>query len=349
MLNRLSIFSLITVVVIVAAIVFVNLRAPQSDKEKPRFFPQLTDKIESVSTINIKSFDDSITLTRTNNLWTIDEFDGYPALPDKVKSTVLGVADLKLNAPKTALERLYPRLGVEGPIADESTSKLLTLADDKGNILVEVIVGKPRRSSTAQSTPGLYIRVPDQEQTYLVDGLIDISAKKTEWLDRSLLDIPDEAIKQVTIKHADGETFTLFKTQQGQENFELEEMPADKKLAPEIFINRFAAILADVQITSVKKASSISVSEDAINAIINTFDGLQINMLAFEHDGRPFASFSFKANEVQDEGDDSIKIEDLKKYAEQMNQKLDSWLFEIQGFKFDILKSRFENIVRDAN
>ena len=125
MYKKLSIFTLVTVAVIIAAAIFASMRAPQTAKEKPLFFPELKQSIENVSHIEIKSFDDTINLVRDKNTWGIAEFDGYPALPDKVKSTVLGTADLKLNAPKTALKRLYPRLGVEGPIADESTSKLL--------------------------------------------------------------------------------------------------------------------------------------------------------------------------------------------------------------------------------
>ncbi|MEQ8939091.1 MAG: DUF4340 domain-containing protein, partial [Gammaproteobacteria bacterium] len=258
MYKKLSIFTLVTVAVIIAAAIFASMRAPQSAKEKPLFFPELKQRIEDVSHIQIKSFDDTINLARMNNTWGIEEFDGYPALPDKVKSTVLGTADLKLNAPKTALERLYPRLGVEGPIADESTSKLLTLKDAAEQTIVEVIVGKPRRSSAAQSTPGLYVRIPDEEQSYLVDGVLELSAKKTDWIERSLLDIPADAIKRVQVEHPDGDSYVLFKQQKGQENFEVENLPEGKKAAPEIILNRYAAILADVQISSARKQGTFS-------------------------------------------------------------------------------------------
>ena len=112
--------------------------------------------------------------------WGIDEFDGYPALPDKIKSTVLGAADLKINAPKTALPRLYHRLGVEGPEFEDTTSLLLTLADSNKNKIIEVIVGKPRLSSSAKNTSGLYVREPEKEKSYLVNGVLNISAIKTK-------------------------------------------------------------------------------------------------------------------------------------------------------------------------
>ena len=146
MFNKLTILTLITVIVIITATVFVNLRAPQSEIEKPYFFPELTNRIENVNHISIKGYAESINLSQKNNVWGIDEFDGYPVLPDKVKSAVLGAADLKINAPKTKIERLYHRLGVEGPDVEDTTSLLLTLKDSNNENIIEIIVGKPTLS-----------------------------------------------------------------------------------------------------------------------------------------------------------------------------------------------------------
>ena len=197
--NKLIILSSITITVIVAATVFANLRAPQSQKEKTLFFPELAKQIESVSYISIKGFSDSINLTRKNNVWGIDEFDGYPALADKIKSTVLGAADLKINAPKTRLPRLYHRLGVEGPDVENTDSLLLTLYDSNKTKIIEVIIGKPRLSSSAKNISGLYVRKPEDEKSYLVDGVLDVSSIKTNWIMRNLFDVPAESIKSAAL------------------------------------------------------------------------------------------------------------------------------------------------------
>ena len=269
--NKLTLLTLITVIVIIMAAVFVNLRAPQSGIEKPPFFPELSNKIEEVNHISIKGYAESINLSQKNNVWGIDEFDGYPALPDKVKSAVLGAADLKINAPKTKMERLYHRLGVEGPESEDTTSLLLTLKDGNNENIINVIVGKPRRSSAAQSSPGLYVRKPEEEQSYLVDGVLDITAVKTEWIDRSLFDIPSEGIQSVHISHDDGDSFKLFKSGKGQELFDFENMPAGKKLGPEILINRFGTILEDMQISAARSENAFETPADAIKVEINTF------------------------------------------------------------------------------
>ncbi len=351
MMNRLTLFSLLTLIVIVAAAVFVNLRAPQSEKEKPLFFPELSESIEAVSHISIKSFDETINLSRSGETWGIDEFDGYPALPDKVKSTVLGAADLRLNAPKTALERLYPRLGVEGPIADESTSTLLTLKDANMDSIVEVIVGKPRRSSAAQSTPGLYVRKPQDEQSYLVDGVLDVSAVSTDWIERTILDIPSEEIKSVRVDHADGDTYTLFKKEKGQEQFELENLPAGKKLAPEILINRFGSLLEDIQISAARKKAVFQEETNTIRTRIRTFDGLLVDITALEYDDFPYAIFniSFDESFIASSEDEEINGDKIRQFASNLNSRLSEWAFEIQAFKYDILKKRSDRVIRDDN
>ena len=361
--NKLIALSLITITVIVAATIFANLRAPQSDKQKASFFPELTKQIESVNYISIKGYNDSINLTRKNDIWGIDEFDGYPALPEKIKSAVLGAADLKINASKTALPRLYHRLGVEGPEIEDTASLLLTLSDSNQNKIIEVIVGKPRLSSSAKNTSGLYVREPEKEKSYLVDGVLDISAIKTDWIKRSLFDIPAEAVKSVSVSHADGDSYTLYKNEKGQEYFELEDMPNNQELASELIINRFGTILQDLQISGARllddepgrKGNEANVF--AINSLtrldstikVMTFEGIVVRITSFKHDGIAYASFKFSYDEEigKNNNEEEVKNEDVKTYIANLNLDTKNWWFEIPEFKYDIIKTRSNKITRD--
>jgi hypothetical protein len=346
--NKLIIMSIITVCTIVAATVFVQLRAPQTEKEKPHFFPELSEQIESINHISIKGYSDSINLSRVNNAWVVDEFDNYPALPDMVKSAVLGAVDLKINAEKTALPRLYHRLGVEGPEIEDTTSLLLTLEDTNRNKLVNVIIGKPRRSSASQSTPGLYVRKPNEALSYLVDGVIDISAIKTDWIERTLFDIPAEAIKSVRIDHADGDTYTLYKKEKGQEQFELQNLPYGKKLASELIIKRFGSILQDMQISAARSKEKFQSQGNLVQAQIVTFEGIIANITTFLDDDIPYASFEFRYDEtmlVAEE--DKGKIEDVKAFIGNLNARTLNWWFQIPEFKYDVLKKRSSIVMRD--
>ncbi len=346
--NKLIVLTLITVVVIIAASVFVKLRAPQSGKERAAFFPGLSSEIEAINHISIKGYAGSINLSRVNDSWVVDEFDGYPALPDKVKSTVLGTADLKINAPKTKLPRLYNRLGVEGPEVEDSTSLLLSFKDAERNSIVEMIVGKLRLSSASQSTPGLYIRKPNDEQSYLVDGVVDITASKTDWIERSIFDIPAEAIRAVRVEHADGDTYTLFKNEKGQEQFSLENLPAGKKLASELIISRYGSILQDIQINGARSKEKLQKQENSINVLIHTFEGTVVELVAFEYDDIPYGSFEFRFDESLLTGDeDQEKIDGVKAYVSNMNAQTLNWWYEIPPFKYDVIKKRSASIMRN--
>ncbi len=346
--NKLIVLTLITVVVIIAASVFVKLRAPQSGKERAAFFPGLSSEIEAINHISIKGYAGAINLSRVNDSWVVDEFDGYPALPDKVKSTVLGTADLKINAPKTTLPRLYSRLGVEGPEVEDSTSLLLSFKDAERNSIVEMIVGKLRLSSASQSTPGLYIRKPNDEQSYLVDGVVDISSTKTDWIERSLFDIPAEAIRAVRVEHADGDNYTLFKNEKGQEQFSLENLPAGKKLASELIISRYGSILQDIQINGARSKEKLQKQENSINVLIHTFEGTVVELVAFEHDDIPYGSFEFRFDESLLAGDeDQEKIDGVKAYVSNMNAQTLNWWYEIPPFKYDVIKKGSASIMRN--
>ena len=339
--------SIITVCAIVAAAVFVQLRAPQTERDKPHFFPDLADQIESVNHISIKGYNEEINLTRVNNNWVIDEYDNYPALPDKVKSAVLGAIDLRINAEKTALPRLYHRLGVEGPDVEDTSSMLLTLENTEKEKLVNVIIGKPRRSSASQSTPGLYVRKPEEAQSYLVNGVVDISAVKTDWIERTLFDIPAEAIKSVRIDHADGDTFTLLKEEKGQEQFNLQNIPFGKKQASELIIKRFGSVLQDMQINGARSQKRFESTGDLIQVQVVTFEGMIANITSFLHDDVPYASFEFRYDETIIE-EDKDKIENVKAFISNLNARTSNWWFEIPDFKYDVLKKRSEIVMRDS-
>jgi len=347
--NKLIVLSSITITVIVAATIFANLRAPQSQKEKTPFFPELAKQIESVNYISIKGFSDSINLTRKNDVWGIDEFDGYPALADKIKSTVLGAADLKINAPKTALPRLYHRLGVEGPDAEGTNSLLLTLYGSNKNKIIEMIVGKSRLSSSAKNISGLYVRKPEDKKSYLVDGVLDVSSIKTDWIMRNLFDVPAESIKSVNISHSDGGLYTLYKNEKGQEHFELENTPTGQELASELIVNRFGTILQDLQISGAKSKESLSEESKSTRVKITTFEGIVGNIIAFKYNDIAYASFEFSYDEEieKNNNEEEVKNEDIKNYIANLNLDTENWWFEIPEFKYDIIKRRLNTITRD--
>ena len=179
--NKYIIVTALTLIVVIAAVIVSQQRAPQTSMEKTRLFPELTGKINDVSELVIHDGQTTLTVHRVSEKWSIADADDYPALVDKVKQTVLAVSDLQVVAEKTNNPDLYKRLGVEDPDSLGATSHLLTLTAD-GDELATLIAGETRRSKSASSAPGLYVRIPGQQQALLVEGRLTVSTDIIQWI-----------------------------------------------------------------------------------------------------------------------------------------------------------------------
>lgn len=339
-----------TVIVVVCAFTVVQLRAPQKAKDKELLFPQLADKMHQVEGMSLEGYKRTVSLSRNDDQWGIDDFDGYPALAEKVNSAIIGLSELRVLAPKTKQARLYHRLGVEGPEVEDSSSILLSLTGEEDKPVLSVIIGKPRRSQADESNPGFYIRMPDEEQSYLVEGIVDVSAIKTEWLNRQLLDFPADSIANVVVEHSDGDKYRLFRESPGQENFELNDIPYGKKPAPSVILNRYGRILQDVQISGARNVNNLSVAAEHINVELETFDGVKTTMTVFLDNEIAYSSFNFTyaPNQyAEDREESTIAPEQIKQFVAGLNQQVNGWYFEIPDFKYDIVKLKSDKLARD--
>ena len=151
--KNLLVLSSLTIVVIIIAALFTQSRAPQTTIEKETLFPELAEKINDVTHIEIKGSEDpGVVLQKMEGgQWALQSADNYPAQFDKIKDVVVSLSQLKILATKTDNPKLYPELGVEGTEIKNTNSLLLTLRDQSGATLASLIVGKPRKSSTDPS------------------------------------------------------------------------------------------------------------------------------------------------------------------------------------------------------
>ena len=187
--NKLKIFALITIVVIVAAIMMNRHRAPTTSVQKQLLFPGLLEKVNDVSSLSLTKQKQSLTLSQIDTKWGIEQADNYPADFGKIRETVIAVAELMILAEKTSNADLYKRLGVEEPSIDGAGSQLLSLHDADGNSLAKLIVGNARHSKSSEDKPGLYVRLPDTQTALLVEGRLDVSVDVTNWFKRELFSI----------------------------------------------------------------------------------------------------------------------------------------------------------------
>jgi hypothetical protein len=359
--TKLLAFSIITLIVIVAAIVVVNSRAPITVREKGVLFPDLASQINDINTIRIRGYEDAVTLKKKGDNWVIEEFEDYPALFDKIKQTIIGISELKVIATKTSRPNLYSRLGVEGVDAENSTSTLITLDNNKGEEAAALIVGKPRRSKSAINNPGLYVRKPQEIHSLLVEGSLDISSRITSWFERTIFDIPSRAIKEIVNQHADGDMVRISRTDIAQDDFQLQDIPEGKKVAIKIILNRMGTLLETFHVSRAKAASNFTFPEDAHVTTVRMFGGMVATIKSTLIDDVAYANFTFDydpeqaADESTTSSDESLEADTSSPeidFAEQvaiLNKKLSGWVFIIPEFKYELLAKRMNDLIRPDN
>ncbi len=135
--------------------------------------------------------------------WVIPSHHNYPAdAKERLGKTAASVIGIKRGALMTRWADEHKNYGVVDPtgkrleIADlEGIGKRLTLRDEKGEALVDYIIGNQVEDKEGQ----YYVRSPDEEEVYIADLDIDLSTKFTDWIVTDLLDVDAFDIRQVTI------------------------------------------------------------------------------------------------------------------------------------------------------
>ena len=371
-----------TVTVLAAALVVLGAVAmlAQYDPQPPApggglLLPGLAgdlDRISQVSVVGAGS-DPVATLVRGDDgSWTVAEKDGYPADVEKVRQTLISLAEARIVEPKTANPDFYDRLGVEG-VEDGAAGGLavtLTGADTP----VNVIVGDAEGASQA------YIREADRAQSFLVDRNPDAGSETTDWLATEILAVPGSRMARVTVTHPDGETVSVSKADSEQSDFDVEEIPPGREVQYASVANVMGNVLSNLNLQDVEPGAETD--EPVTVTEFVTFDGLAITAESVEREDEPWVAFRAEyrppaeepepeddpvqeadaanaAGEVEDEveadteGADVAAVEaeaggtDVAAEALALDQRLSPWRYRIAGYQFDQMTRRLDDLLRD--
>lgn len=345
--RTLLLLTIITVVVAVAAIISSHSRAPQSSIDKTLLFPELAGHINDINEIVITGQGKTLNLVKKNDAWVIEQTGGYSAVFTKIKPVIIGISELEVIAKKTSNPELYSRLGVEDPDGERATSHLLTLKSESGD-LASLIIGK-RQKSSGTGNSGLYVRLPDEKQSLLVEGSIEVSADVTDWIERDLFSIGPERIKSVRINYPDSSQLTLSR-QNDVETFTIEDIPEGKEPQTEVVLKRMQTLLENFFVDNIKSKDSVQFPEDKVVTTVRTFDGLVVTITSasINNENLSHITFDFDESAVKKPADpDTADKPDVKKEAMTLNEKYSPWVFVVPDFKYELLVKEKDKLIKD--
>ena len=339
--QKFLVFSVVTIILIAIAFFIAESHAPQTTIEKEILFPELANKINDVTRIQVMSGGgNAVILQKTEDgQWVLQNADNYPAQFDKIKDTVVSLSELRILATKTDNPKLYSELSVEGPENKESNSLLLTLNDKAGTTLASLIIGKPRKGSPGNSRPNFYVRKADAKNALLVEGYLQIKSNNNNWFERNVIHIPASRIQRVNIVRNTGDQLTLNKNAEGDTEFEVTE---GKTSSPAVLLKKLGTFFEDMNVEDVRAVDNFEFPDEATTTTFRTFNGLVITTKSILADGKTLAHFSFtteatsndSGNEKSEDGSETISVEEE---SQLWNQFLGNWVYEIPEFKFETL------------
>ncbi len=284
-------------VAIVAAVVLNRANKPSSEGRSEAstwLEPALRDHVNDVSKIVVSGADGKTlaTLERGANGWVLKEKGGYAVDTGKLREFVLKLADAKLVEQKTSNPEKYATLGVEDVSAKDA--KGLQVELDGLAQPLKLIVG------TTNPRGGTFVRRVGDAQSWLASGTLSVEKTAADWLKKDLVDIAADRVASVTITHPDGKVVRIAKDAPGDANFKLADIPKGREAGAEYTINGLASTLAALRFDDVLPAQDAPPSDAALKARYATFDGVIVDMVAWETEGKDFAQFtaSFDAQQA---------------------------------------------------
>jgi hypothetical protein len=249
-----------------------------------RMFPALEAEAERIAAIEVQTKASTFTVVRdATGKWTVPEKGNYRADFNEIRRAVLGLATLELVEQRTARADWQDKLGLGLPKTG-GTGTLVTLRDEKGATLASLVAGMAVEGASAGDRAAIYVRRPDEAQTFVARGNFEPVTEIARWLDKSFIDFPRDRIRTVSMKPFQGPSYTLNRATPETANFAVvERLPSGRSLRSAEEPNGVGNSLIGMSFTDVVSQSEIDFS-NAARASFQTFDGMALNVMIVERD-----------------------------------------------------------------
>jgi hypothetical protein len=295
-------------------------------------FPGLAPKLANVTHIEIThQGKQTVIEKRSDGDWGVASMHDYPVQEAKLRGMLVGLTELRLAEPRTSDKAEFSRLGVDDPNGATSGADLLRLMDNAGKPVLAVIVGHRRMRSQANVPEEVFVRRPDEDQSWLAEGSLQVDADASLWLDRNVMNIAHDRIASVSVDNqgAAGEQALVFGREDGK--FTLTQ-PADHPKLEDYKVDDVARALELLTFQEVK-ADADAPGSEAGHSVFTTSDGLAVAVTVLHADTDVWARFAVSGSS------DKVKAE-----AERMNGRVAGWTYQIGSWKEKSLVPTMEGL-----
>jgi hypothetical protein len=146
-----------------------------------------------------------------------------------------------------------------------------------GKPMAELVVGHTQGATDALGRQALYVRRPNENQSWLARGALTPKPNAADWLDRNVINIARDRAKGATVTPATGPAYTISRDSKDQQDFKLLDLPAGRSLSFDGSPDGVAGAIVGFNIEDVAKADQFDFSK-APQSVFHTFDGLDVTV-----------------------------------------------------------------------
>lgn len=297
--------------------------------------PVLASGKAAVHSIAITSEGKSLTLeSNADGRWTLKERSGYPADPDKVRALLVKLAQAELIEAKTRMPDRHALLELEDPTAKDAKSRSLKILDASREVIADLVIGKRRWDAFGSGKSGTYVRHAGDQQTWLANAELEVSADVRSWIKPTVLDTDSSIIQWLAIEVPGEETLRVERTSGGESKAAFVGLPADAKLKDATAADTILRAAASIDAEDVRKFDGAE--GDVSTVTYRTKDGLEVKL------------------QVRKDGDDhwlsitAAGTGEAASAAEKIRAQVEGWEFKIPDSKAGSLLKRRADLIESS-
>lgn len=280
-------------------------------------FPGLAGRLAQAQRVEIVHQGKILAIERrSDGGWGLADRALYPVQTSALRGILTGLTELRFVEKRTSDPTKFARLGVEDPNLPEGTSNLLLVLDGEGKKLAAIVLGHRRVRTQGNVPESVYIRRPDQNQAWLAEGRLEVSADPQSLINRDILSLAPARIMSVAITRGEEE---LNFTRDG-DKLSLT-APADHPKLDDYKLEDISRALDDLTLLDVRRAHEPPGTSALGTAVFTAIDGLVVRVTLFKGEKDLWARFAVS-------GPDAIRAD-----VQALSAKLDGWEFQLSTWK----------------
>jgi hypothetical protein len=289
--------------------------------------PGLQKSLNQVTEVHLVKGDGTrTTLKRRSADWLVGERD-FPADSGRVRKLLLDLAALNVVEEKTRNPELYSQLGVENSDSPKATGTLVEIVTPAKTY--GLIMGK------AAGTKSGFVRVAHAAPSLLAQPLVSVDADARRWIDRNIVDIAEQRVKEAQIQSASGPAYSATRLAPQQSNYEVAPLPKGRELSSPGAADGVGSAFAALEAEDVRRAPAAADSAKSDHAIFRTFNGLELDVT-----GRVDGTHHYIALVARSSAKES------QAEADALNARAGGWQFEIPSYKYEALFTPLEQLLK---